>query len=204
MEVYRIFSNIIWQPGIGDNNGWGWSAVALYYVTALLAGALVWQSGRSQPQSVARQDRRFFAGLALLFLGLGLARQTGALRWLTNLGRAVAWEQGWYTHRTLPQQQIIAGIYYSAIVLLLILVWLNRRTLWRHGLLLLGVVLLLGYLGVRAVSLHSIDYMLTYRRIGGIPWGSAIELGSLLFIGTMLLLLYTVQRWKGRLLLKKV
>ena len=204
MEVYRIFSNIIWQPGIGDNNGWGWSAVALYYVTALLAGALVWQSGRSQPQSVARQDRRFFAGLALLFLGLGLARQTGALRWLTNLGRAVAWEQGWYTHRTLPQQQIIAGIYYSAIVLLLILVWLNRRTLWRNGLLLLGVVLLLGYLGVRAVSLHSIDYMLTYRRIGGIPWGSAIELGSLLFIGTMLLLLYTVQRWKGRLLLKKV
>ena len=110
MEVYRIFSNIIWQPGIGDNNGWGWSAVVLYYVTALLAGALVWQSGRSQPQSVARQDRRFFAGLALLFLGLGLARQTGALRWLTNLGRAVAWEQGWYTHRTLPQQQIIAGI----------------------------------------------------------------------------------------------
>jgi len=188
MELDKIFSQVIWRPGMSDNNWWGWSAVALYYVIALLSISRVWHTVYRLPKAHIDRDNYFYAELAILFFGLGIARQIGALRWLTNAGRAIAWEQGWYMHRTLPQQQIIQIISYGSILLFLLLVWLNRQTIWRHGLVLLGVVTLLGYLAIHAVSLHSVDYMLNSRHIGGLPLGPSIEVGTLVFVGAALLL----------------
>jgi len=205
MNFFKFFSQVLWRPGIGDNNWWGWSAVVLYYGTALLAALLAWRACRKPVAPQEKRDTRFFVLLALLFFGLGVIRQFGLLRWFTQLGRTIAWQHEWYMARTLPQQQLIQVIFYGTALLIILLLWLNRQRLLRRGPLVLGVATLLGYLGIRTVSLHSLDYLFAYRRVEGIPLGVAFELGSLLFISAALVLppLFRHCQWPLRTLFTK-
>ncbi|MCB0061414.1 MAG: hypothetical protein KDE19_04845 [Caldilineaceae bacterium] len=197
MNWFDIFSDIIWHPGIGDATWRGWITVLLYYSTGGLALAL-WLHQRSTRRFPAADkaaniaDRRLYGSLALLLTLLGVARQGGYLRWITELGRTIAWENGWYARRTFPQQQAIHLIYYGSLLLLILLAWGNRHTLLRHGLPLLGTVVLLGFTGIRMVSLHATDTLLTYRQVAGVRLGTALEVGSLLFIAVSLLMPYCV------------
>ncbi len=179
-NLFDLFSHIIWRPGIGDNIWWGWSTVALYYGTALLATLLYMQQRRTE-----KPDGRFYATLALLLLGLGIARQTGLLRWFTELGRAIAREEGWYTTRWLVQQQLVRDGLYGGFLLLLLLLWLNRHALRRQGIILLGVSFLLCFVAIRAISFHNIDFWLSRRHMG-IPMNTLLEGGALLWIALSL------------------
>jgi hypothetical protein len=179
MNPFDLFSHIIWRPGIGDNTWWGWTTVALYYGTALLAG-LVYTAQRR-----TRRAGRFYLAVALLLLGLGLARQTGLLRWLTELGRTLAWQEGWYGARWPVQRQLVQGGIYGGIGLFLLLTWLNRRTLQEHGALLAGLIGLLSFVAIRAISLHQVDAWLSRRRMG-VPINMLLEGGTLLWIALAL------------------
>ncbi len=180
MNPFDLFSHIIWRPGIGDNTWWGWTTVALYYGTALLAG-LVYTMQRRR----AKTDGRFYLAVALLLLGLGLARQTGLLRWFTEAGRTLAWQEGWYGTRWLVQRQLVQGGIYGGIGLFLLLAWLHRRTLQQHGSLLAGLIGLLSFVAIRAISLHQVDAWLSRRRMG-IPINTLLEGGTLLWIALAL------------------
>ena len=197
VNPFDLFYHITWHPGIGDNHWWGWTTVAVYYGTALLAGTIYIQHRRHE---VA--DGRFYATQALLLLGLGIVRQTGLLHWFTEVGRSIAWEEGWYATRWLVQRQLVRGGFYGGMLLLLLLIWLNRHALHRHGATLLGVAFLLSFVAVRAISLHNIDAWLS-RRYMGIPMNTLLEVGALLWIGLSLWLAsgshyYLVScRWRG-------
>ncbi len=177
---FDLFSHIIWRPGIGDNTWWGWSTVAVYYGTALLAVTLYWQQRRTE-----KSDGRFYVTLALLLLGLGVARQTGLLRWFTEAGRSVAWAEGWYMTRWLVQRQLVCGGLYGGMLLLVLLLWLNRHALRQHGAILLGVSFLLSFVAIRAISFHNVDLWLSRRRMG-IPMNTLLEVGALLWIALSL------------------
>lgn len=176
----------------------------LYYGTALLAFAL-WSKERGQSDqqvslypststSPANSESTawLYGAVAILLIILGVARQSGYFRWITEVGRAIAWEQGWYASRTLPQQQVIHLVYYGSVLLFLVLAWRNRHALLRHGPVLLGVIFLLGFVSVRAVSLHAVDVLLTYRRVAGLRLGTTLEVGSLIFIAIALLIPYLI------------
>lgn len=200
--MIEIFSHTIWRPGIDDNTWRGWLTLALYYSAGLTA-LIVWFGQRrrsmgtkqAEQQSTQRQEQQFPFILGILLLVLGVSSQIGLLRWFTSLGRTVAAAQGWYYDRSSTQYTMIQGMYVGSACLLLLLIWLNRRALLRHGPTLLGFVFLLGFLSVRAVSLHRVDTILYYRRLWGLPMGFVLEAGSLLFIIVALILPEFARQW---------
>lgn len=180
MNPFDLPTHVIWRPGIGDNSWWGWATVAAYYGTALLAGLVATDHRRR-----AMANSHVYAMVALLLFGLAIARQVGLLRWLTEVGRAVAWQEGWYMNRWLLQRQLVRGGLYGGVLLLLLLIWLNRRTLRHHGATLLGVSFLLSFIAIRAISYHNIDLWLA-RQWMGIPINTLLEMGALLWIACSL------------------
>ena len=190
-----IVSHIVWHPGIGDDSWVSWIIVGVYYGIALLALIFHIQGRRELGETGGKSQ--FYFWLAMLLGALGIARHMGLLRWFTELGRALAREQGWYWQRTATQQEIIQSFYYGCGLLFLLLIWLNRHTIVRYGAVLIGVVMLIGFLAIRSVSLHSVDAMLNYRQILGVRWGTAFEIGSLLWIGIMLLLPSLLHRYSA-------
>ncbi len=133
---------------------------------------------------------RFYGGLALFLLSLGLTRQFRLLDQLTTLGRGIAMVEGWYWMRWSIQQQLIQGGIAGGVVLLLLLAWLQRRQLHRHGLILLGASYLVTFLLVRTISLHHLDAWLNQRWLG-LRYATALEWGGLLLIGVGL----GIARW---------
>lgn len=149
----------------------GWITVAAYAVAVLLC----YLCQRQSPPGLAR---RFWWGLALLMLALGINKQLDLQTWLTEVGRDLALQQGWYPHRRVVQAVFIAAIGGCGLG---VGVWLARRlrdldTFARragYGLVVLGVFVM-----VRAASFHHVDMLL------GFSWNSiavnaVLELGGI-------------------------
>jgi hypothetical protein len=177
MTLWDSLTRIIWRPGLGDNNWAGWLTVGLYYGVGLWA---FWRSYRQH-----HRDRHFYLGLALLLLLLGGARQFGLLRWITEWGREVARLEGWYTTRWWLQRRLVWGGGYAGLALFGWLAWHNRRQLRQRGAILLGVVFLVSFVAIRAVSFHNMDVWLSRRR-WGMPGNTLLEVGALLWIALAL------------------
>lgn len=145
-----------WHPGIGDPNATGWITVAAY-VTAMLLCYLCQRQGPRGPH------RRFWWDMALIMGFLGINKQLDLQTWLTEMGRDLALEYGWYAHRRVAQAFFIAAMVVAGLG---ISVWLAQRLKdldvyarrAAYGLVVLGVFVL-----VRAASFHHVDMLLGFR-----------------------------------------
>src|SRR5262245_31709630 len=123
--------------------------------------------------------------IALALLGINKLFE-GAL---TNVGRMIAFDQGWYVHRRVFQISLVASILaicsIGAIVLLLAARQANLSTR-----LALSVTIMLLALGLmRDVSLHQIDHLIGERVVG-------LKLNWLLDVGGLGLVLFAHGRTK--------
>lgn len=135
-----------------------WAAVAGYLVAAALAGAA---AGRA-----AGRERLFWmlAGAALLLLGLN--KQLDLQTLLTDWGRTLAREQGWYRERR-PVQKAIILLGGGALGLAALwLAWACRRMRAAVWVTLAGLGLLALFVMVRAASFHHIDVALRTPVLG--------------------------------------
>ena len=137
-----------WKPGIGDPTIGGWITVVLYF----LAMISCWMTARS-----GIKERRIWIAISILFLGLGINKQLDLQSALTDIGRVIAFEQGWYGQRQFVQLDFIifvAIVFVSAVITLII--WTRRAPLstWFA---LLGTILVVGFVLIRAASFHHID-----------------------------------------------
>ncbi len=149
-----------------------WLTVGAYGITAVLCLIAARQT---------KPAKRFWSGLALSTLLLGLNKQQDLTGVLTKLMRETAWQEQWYFSRQPVQLALIA------IAILLfggLFFWLIRKvkpaSRWQ-SMALLGIVFLTGFALVRAVSLHAIDAFL-YRRVGGIQPNWIVELGGIALV----------------------
>jgi hypothetical protein len=165
-------SHFTWTPGIGDPTIGGWITVVLYF----LAMISCWMTARR-----GVKERRIWIAISILFLGLGINKQLDLQSALTDIGRVIAIEQGWYGQRQFVQLDFIifvAIVIVSAVITLII--WTRRAPLstWFA---LLGTILVVGFVLIRAASFHHIDRFIGTTMFG-FRWNWILEMGGITIV----------------------
>lgn len=149
-----------WSPGIGDPGVMGWVIVALYLISSLMAFRVAWRA-----DEMTRRGQKmgmFWTILGLLLLLLAINKQLDLQSLLTAVARCMAKAQGWYETRRVVQVWFIGIIALSAIFLTLVLTISLRRTLRDNGLALLGMILVLCFVAIRAAGFHHMDTLINF------------------------------------------
>lgn len=147
-----------WSPGIGDPTAMGWITVAVYLAAAAMALVVAMQA--PFPVASRRRERLFWALLAAVLLALAVNKQLDLQSYLTALGRCLAQHQGWYDRRRFVQEAVILGLLVGMVLLAIALWRVMRGTLARSGAALAGLVLVLGFVAIRAVGFYHVDALI--------------------------------------------
>ncbi|MEO5914354.1 MAG: hypothetical protein ABIS50_08990 [Luteolibacter sp.] len=167
----NFLKELRWEPTIGDPTFMGWFTVAAYAVAALFA-ARVWMRGREK---------------LWLFVAIGMAalcvnKQLDLQSLFTAIGRVVAWHGGWFEQRRSYQKWIVLGMLAVSALLCAGFVWRFHAFWLGHKLLSAGVMFLLTFIVVRAVSFHHVDVFLN-SDIAGMRMNWLLELGGIFLVG---------------------
>jgi len=159
-----------WTPGIGDPTLGGWITVVLYF----LAMVSCWVTARR----CETKERRIWAAISILFLGLGINKQLDLQSALTEFGRVLAYQEGWYDQRQAVQLAfivVVAAVCACAVITLLIWTYLSPIPTW---LALSGTTLVIGFVLIRAASFHHIDRFIGNTVLGA-TWNWILEMGGI-------------------------
>lgn len=167
-----LLLRIKWRPGIGDDSALGWFTVLAYAVAACLA-LLVWKK--------AATGRKIWFWVALLMALLCLNKQLDLQSLFTDLGREVANAGGWYGQRRGVQKWFVIGVVLGAGVFGAWFAWRFRDFLRHHKLLSVGLLFLLTFIVVRAISFHHFDVFLK-TEFAGVRINGILELGGIFLI----------------------
>jgi len=165
-----------WSPGIGDPTVLGWVTTVAYLATA----ALLWGVARLTPRvlSTARRERLLWTLLAAGFLGLGINKQLDLQSALTEIGRVLANDEGWYEERHRVQLAFIVVVAALGLAFTLVLFRLARETSRELRVALVGTALVVCFVVVRAAVFHHVDEVVGPSG-GGVLLASILELGGI-------------------------
>ncbi len=110
-------------------------------------------------------------------VALGINKQLDLQSALTELGRLLASQEGWYDQRQLVQIWFIVGVAVSCVALALIFIALARYAPVATWLAIAGVTIVLAFVLIRAASFHHIDRFIG-ERILGLKWNWVLEMGG--------------------------
>jgi hypothetical protein len=159
-----------WSPRIGDPTVGGWITVLLYFLGVISC----WRTARKSQLP----DRKIWYAISISFFALGINKQIDLQSALTEIGRVIALEEGWYKQREVVQLYfiIVVGMIggWAAITLL---VWARHSPLptW---LALVGTTSIIGYVLIRAASFHHIDRFIG-STVLGFRWNWVLEMGGI-------------------------
>ena len=159
-----------WHPGIGDPTIGGWITVLLYFsavLTTLRSVRLT--NGREQ---------KLWLSISLMFIFLGINKQLDLQSALTEAGRIIALKQGWYPKRRIVQLWFIAGVALACLWIAVTLLRLADDAPVATWLALIGMVVVLAFVLIRAASFHHIDRFID-ERILGLKWNWVLEMGGI-------------------------
>jgi len=160
-----------WTPGIGDPTIGGWLTLVLYFLAVLST----WKTGSS---IWGRREVSLWRAITLLFVALGINKQLDLQTALTELGRVIAFNQGWYEQRQTVQVWFIVGVAVMCLILAVLLLLLAYDAPFPTWVALLGVVVVLAFVLIRAASFHHIDRFIG-ERILGLKWNWVLEMGGI-------------------------
>ena len=192
MSWTEFISQIYWRPRIGDASLMGWLTVAAYGLTAILClmAALKQNAGlggstaggvAGAENKGARLQRRLWLGVAVLMALLCVNKQLDLQSLLTNIGRIVAKQGGWYDQRRTVQFWFVVAIALIGVAAIALLVRKTRSLFKGRPLLLIGLSLLLLFVVMRAVSYHQVGVFLG-KRVLGLKLNWILELGSIALV----------------------
>lgn len=175
MEVVFAFTDgDVWRPGIGDPTVMGWITVAAYFGAAVLCLRQALESRRRR----AAAERIIFWGILTAFLVfLGINKQLDLQTLLTLTGRNIFIELGLYEYRQVVQVIFVVAVGIAGLASALLMRGLVRR----HKdlrLPLIGFVLLVVFVVVRAASFHHMDQLINFR-FAGVRMNWVLELGAI-------------------------
>ena len=192
---------IQWSPGIGDPSIMGWVTVVAYLVVAWLCvrafmvekrgpprpffatvGALlrVMRKHWPRPPLPARRAALWLV-LAAIFLALGINKQLDLQTLVTEIGRSLAYQGGWYEERRFVQAIFVGAVAIVGVIGLLVFAWLTRGQLRDFRVVLGGLAFLLSFVVIRAASFHSVDQLIRFAPLG-IRMNWVLELGGIALV----------------------
>lgn len=170
-----------WSPGIGDPTIGGWITVALYALVAWACHRVLRLEHR-RLIVMSANERLVWRLLMTGMIALGINKQLDLQSALTEFGRVLAFEYGWYDNRRQYQEAFIAAVPVAGLTMLAAMLVLARDlpapTLWACA----GAAGLIVFVAIRAVSFHHVDEILDWH-LGGLPLNWILEMGSLVVIG---------------------
>ena len=159
-----------WTPGIGDPTIGGWITVVLYFLAAISC----WMTARHN----GVQDWKIWVAISILFLGLGINKQLDLQSALTELGRTLAFQYGWYEQRESVQIEFIIFVTTVCAVAVVAFIVGARRSGPAAWFAILGTTLVIGFVLIRAASFHHIDRFIG-QKILGFRWNWILEMGGI-------------------------
>jgi hypothetical protein len=163
-----------------------WITALLYFCSAYGCRATAVYSGAGSLEA------RAWTALTVLLALLGVSELLQLQPAVTELGRSAAFEEGWYWHRQGMQAAVTKIGTALTIALGLGLLLSARRTSLQCATALACAVTIVGYIIVRAVSMHQVDALLM-RTTFGLHWSRIPELAA-----SLIILLSSVSRRRGR------
>jgi hypothetical protein len=180
-----------WHLGIGDADATGWITVVAYLATAVLA----WLNAQAARRT--RLKPGFWLGLAALMLLLGINKQLDLQSLITEIGRDMAKSGGWYEDRRAVQVFFILMLCGAAVG---VAIALRHRLAqdWRdYRLAFVGILLLMLFVVVRAVTIHHIDSLLRFD-IAGLRINVLLEMTAIAVVAAGCLQWQRVHRRRVR------
>ena len=178
----EMLSRVDWRPGIGDPTFMGWFTVVCYFATAYLCARAAGSVQSGEVPGSRRGSRAFWVILTGMFLVLGVNKQLDLQTLLTQVGRELAIVQGWYGERQHFQRQFVICTAILGVAALVFFGVLIRRTIVRQGSALIGAILVVCFVVIRASSLHDVDHALG-GRIGHMRTYWILELTGIVCAG---------------------
>ena len=146
-----------WSFGIGDPYPMGW----IIFVGYFIASALCLRKGVSiRPSSGGRDDakeRIMWFGLCVMMLLLGLNKQLDLQVLLRAVGRMIAHSQGWFDMRREVQKVFLVVIAVVGTASLAIVFGYLRRQMVRNIFVVVGILLAVSFILIRAASFSHVD-----------------------------------------------
>lgn len=171
-----------WSPGIGDPTLAGWLTVIFYALG-------VWQCYRlaaNHSHRLPPQEVKLWWILTLGLLALGINKQLDLQSALTEIGRFVAIEQGWFERRHEVQRQFVYGVAAFAGFTAIAGAYFSRKAPPATICAVVGGVLLLAFVVMRAASFHHFDDFID-GEFWGLKMNWIMEIGSIwIIIGSAL------------------
>ena len=149
----------------------GWFTVFAYAVAAVVAWR-AWAGNRD----------RLWLGTALLMTFLCFNKQFDLQSLLTDIGREFARHGDWYERRRDVQKWFVLGVLAGAALFSGWFVWRFHAFLLGHKLLTAGLVFLLTFVVVRAISFHHVDVFLK-TSVAGLRMNGILELTGIFLVG---------------------
>ncbi len=183
----EILEAIRWRPGIGDPTPLGWLTVLAYLVVTIICTVYAFRLWQAKGLEHRRRQIAAWVLVAFLLFLLGINKQLDIQTLLSQIGREISRTQGWYSDRRAIQFVFIIFVACTGTTSIAVLAFILRKSLRRHWLTFLGLLTLLLFVVIRAVSFHYVDAFLYTNIFGQFTLSSAIELLSLIIIGTSLI-----------------
>lgn len=144
-----------WRPTIGDPTFMGWFTVGSYYACAVIAllAALI-------NKNIERRSFFFWSMVCVIMLLLGINKQFNVQSLITEMGRQIARAYGWLDQRGTVQFWLIIVLGSSSAAMLLWFTIAMNELLRRFTLAFTGLLFLISFIIIRAVSLHSFDMVI--------------------------------------------
>lgn len=160
-----------------------WLTVLAYGITALLA----WRAKGRAVSRIAQREAGFWCatGVALVLLGINELLDLQTL--LTETGRSLAREQGWYRERREFQLWFMAVLSVAAAICAAIAVWWFRASRPAVLFAMAGFGLLGAFVLLRAASFHHTDQFLQ-RGLEAFDFGAVLETSGILVVAISALL----------------
>ena len=167
MNVLDILQRIQWRPQIGDPTLMGWVTVVAYGCTATTSCIAAIRT--------AGADRRMWWLVGTLLALLCLNKQLDLQSLFTDVGRIIAFDQGWYEERRIVQKEFVLGLLVLSGMTVAYLIWRFHEFWKKQFLLAAGLAFLLTFILIRAISFHHFDSMLKIT-VGGVKMNWFLEL----------------------------
>lgn len=158
-----------------------------YVIVAAVCAAIALAKSDGRPHPPLLSQWRFWMAVAAILLSLALIRELRVTHLIGGPVRDFAYDHNLYDHRRPFQRLAVVAIAGGGVVVGAISAWYLHAYRWWELCTTLGVVYVLSFLAIRAVSLHNIDSLLFRTSLAGLHVGVLMEFAGIVFVGCMAL-----------------